>query len=190
MQWVLAPEYWTRTRAAKSVDPKGSADLMGLARATGAMHVGFRTGIGEHGEVGLQGDLPGSLGIDGKWNAVRTGPFDLAFLARVTASGMVTQPTSGHYADEAGLSTFLHLPVLLGFNVDRVTIVLSPGATTLLNGQGRVTQGVRLGAGVQVRIATGFAVHPEASWMREVAGPTDLGIATVGLGFLFPKLPP
>jgi hypothetical protein len=41
-----------------------------------------------------------------------------------------------------------------------------------------------------VRITSGFAVHPEASWMREVAGPTDMGFATFGLGFVFPKLPP
>ena len=106
------------------------------------------------------------------------------------ASVVETQPTSGPYRDDRGLSTFLHLPVLLGLNVDRLTFVLSPGVVTLLNGQGRVTQGVRLGGGIRVRITSGFAIHPEASWMREVAGPTDMGYATVGLGFVFPKLPP
>jgi hypothetical protein len=95
----------------------------------------------------------------------------------------------GPYADEGTFSAFLHVPVLVGFNVDRLTFVLSPGGATLVNARGQLTQGVRCGAAIQLRLASWFAVHPEASWMREVAGPTDMGFATAGLGLIFFKLP-
>jgi len=137
----------------------------------------------------MHGDLPGSFGVDGKWNAVRTGPFDLAFMARVTASLLNTQPVNGPYRDERGAGGFLHLPILLGFNVDQLTFVLSPGSVTLLNAQGRLTQGVRGGAAVQLRITSRFALQPEVSWMREVAGPTDMGYVALGLGIIVVNLP-
>jgi hypothetical protein len=102
----------------------------------------------------MHGDVPGSFGVDGKWNAVRTVPFDLALMARVTASGITTQPLHGPYRNEGGVGAFVHVPILLGFNVDRLTFVLSPGAVTLVDRQGRFSQGVRAGAAVQVRITS------------------------------------
>jgi len=190
VQVLLAPEYVTRTRASKPepplVDPGAEAPP---PPASGAFHVGLRTGVGERGELGMHGDLPGSFGVDGKWNAVRTAPFDLALMARFTASGGATQPVNGPYHDKGSVGAFLHLPVLLGFNVDRLTFVLSPGSVTLVNSTGHLTEGVRAGAAVQVRIASRFALQPEASWMHEVAGPTDMGYAAFGLGFIFRALP-
>lgn len=190
VQVILAPEYVTRTRTAKPGRPSiEGSDEPPPPPATGAFHVGLRTGVGERGEVAMHGDLPGSFGVDGKWNAVRTAPFDVALMARITASGFASQPVNGPYHDEGYVGAFLHLPVLLGFNVDRLTFVLSPGGVTLMNPQGRLTQGVRAGAAVQLRITSRFALHPEASWMHEVAGPTDMGYAALGLGFIFRALP-
>jgi hypothetical protein len=190
-QVILAPEYMAHTRAAKPLRPTGfddGAEAPPPPTVT-LMHAGLRTGVGERGEVAMHGDLPGSFGVDGKWNAVRTGPFDLAFMARFTASGVYTQPVNGPYRDERQGGAFLHLPILLGFNVDRLTFVLSPGSVTLVNPQGRLTEGVRAGAGVQLRITPRLALHPEVSWMHEVAGPTDMAYAAVGLGIIFVKLP-
>ena len=186
IQVIAAPEYAFRTRASKRPDPGPSGDdaTGALPSMTGALHAGLRGGAGGRGEVGLHTNF-GSFGIDGKWNAVRTEHFDLALLARLTASLLPTQPVHGLYRNEAGVSTFLQLPVLLGFNIDPLTFVLSPGGATLLDAQGRITQGVRMGAAIQLRITSRFALQPETSWMREVAGPTDMGLATVGLGILF-----
>lgn len=190
VQVILAPEYVTRTRASKPapplVDPGSEAPP---PVASGAFHVGLRTGVGERGELGMHGDLPGSFGVDGKWNAIRTAPFDLALMARFTASGGATQPVDGPYHDKGSVGAFLHLPVLLGFNVDRLTFVLSPGSVTVASSTGRFTEGVRTGAAVQVRITSRFAIQPEASWMHEIAGPTDMGYAAVGLGFILRALP-
>jgi hypothetical protein len=186
-QLIVAPEYGFRTRRVKQEE---GLDSSALPAGLPALHADLRTGVGARGEVGIHSDLIGAFGIDGKWNAVRTGPFDLAFLLRLTASAQRgPQTTDGPYRDDASLHTFLHLPVLVGFNVNPFTFVLSPGTVTLLDGHGRLTQGLRLGAGVQLRLAPWFAVHPEVSWMREVVGPTDMGFATVGLGFLFANLP-
>jgi hypothetical protein len=191
VQVILAPEYMARTRAAKPLRPTGfddGAEAPPPPTVT-LMHAGLRTGVGERGEVAMHGDLPGSFGVDVKWNVVRTAPFDLALMTRFTVAGLTTQPVNGPYRDQPGAGGFLHLPILLGFNVDRLTFVLSPGSATLMNAQGRLTQGVRTGAAVQLRITSRFALQPEASWMHEVAGPTDMAYAAVGLGIIFVKLP-
>lgn len=191
VQVILAPEYMAHTRAEKPLPPTGvddGAESPPPSTVT-LMHAALRTGVGERGEVAMHGDLPGSFGVDGKWNAVRTAPFDLAFMARFTVAGLNTQPVSGPYRDKPGAGGFFHLPILLGFNVDRVTFVLSPGVVTLVNAQGHLTQGVRAGAGVQLRFTSRVALQPEVSWMHEVAGPTDMAYAAVGLGIIFLKLP-
>ncbi|MDB4935749.1 MAG: hypothetical protein JWP87_2721, partial [Labilithrix sp.] len=96
LQVILAPEYMAHTRAAKPLRPTGGDDGAETPPppTLGGMHAGLRTGVGERGEVAMHGDLPGSFGVDGKWNAVRTGPFDLAFMARFTACGLDTQPVN------------------------------------------------------------------------------------------------
>ena len=194
IQIVRAPEYGFRTRKVKPPDPGTSGDQNEAPppSQTFALHSGLRGGAGQRGEVGMYTDL-GSFGIDGKWNAIRTVPFDLALLARLAVSFTPSQPVHGPYGNATGflggLGTLLHLPVLMGFNVGRLTFVLSPGGATLLDFHGHITQAVRLGGAVQLRIASWFAIQPEGSWMHEVVGPTDMGYATVGLGLLFLHVP-
>ena len=150
-------------------------------------HAAYRTGIGERGEVGVHGGLD-AWGLDGKWNALRTRYFDLALLGRAS---LVFRSLRTHRPDEpsrmrSGL--LLHVPVLLGVNIGRFTFVASPGYTVVGDAAGRLTHALRVGAGVHIRVTSGFALMPEASILHDVYGPVWLDTVTVGLGFIFPNL--
>ena len=150
------------------------------------LHAAYRTGIGGRGEVGFHGGAD-TWGVDGKWNAVRTRYFDIALLGRLSIA-IYSLRTHRPGKPEARSGMLLHLPVLLGFNLGRFTFVASPGYTVAGDAAGRLTHALRAGAGVQVRVTSGFALMPEASILHDVYGPTWLDTVTVGLGFIFPNL--
>jgi hypothetical protein len=150
-------------------------------------HAAYRTGIGERGEVGAHGGVD-AWGVDGKWNALRTPHFDLALLGRAS---WVFASLRTHRLDEPSRvrsGVLLHIPILLGINVDRFTLVVSPGYTVVGDAAGRLTHALRAGAGVQVRVTSGVALMPEASILHDVYGPVWLDTFTVGLGLIFPNL--
>jgi hypothetical protein len=150
------------------------------------LHGGYRTGIGDRGELGFHGGAD-AWGVDGKWNAVRTPYVDLALLGRLSvAINSLRAHRPG--TPEARTGLLLHVPVLLGINLGRFTFVASPGYVVAGDAAGRLTHALRAGAGVQVRVASGFALMPEASILHDVYGPAWLDSLTVGLGFIFPNL--
>ncbi len=153
-----------------------------------ALHVAFRRGIGERGEVAVVGG--GDLwGLDAKWNAVRTEYFDLALLARLGYGydSVTRHDRVGGKWFRDGL--FLHVPIMFGLNLGPVTLVASPGYVVVGDTAGQLTHGLRAGAGLQIRFTSGFAIMPEASVMHDVYGPARLDFPKLGLGFIFPNLP-
>ena len=150
-------------------------------------HAAYRTAIGERGEVGVHGGID-AWGADGKWNALRTATFDLALFARLSYV-VASLPT--HRRDEpsrAHSGLLLYVPILLGLNLGRFALVASPGYTVVVDAAGRLTHALRAGAGVQVRVTSGFALMPEASILHDVYGPAWLDTVPAGLGFIFPNL--
>jgi hypothetical protein len=187
-QWTLAPEAQFRTRHWKPAPgPDGAAER--IPQWAPALVADYRSGVGERGEIGLHAGLADAFGVDVKWNAVRTEPFDLALMGRVVLSVAQTQKREGETRDDgAGGRVLVHLPLLLGFNAGPVTFVASPGGAVAVDAHG-ATLAARIGLGIQFRLAPWFALQPEATWMTDVAGPSDLGVATAGLGILFAHLP-
>jgi hypothetical protein len=86
------------------------------------------------------------------------------------------------------LGVYLQAPLLASLTTGPICIVASPGPVTLLDGAGRVSQGLRMGLGIQAALGHGIAVHPEVSYVDEVAGAAEMSLLMVGLGFAFPNL--
>lgn len=150
--------------------------------------VGVRVGLTEALEFGVQqAVLMGSTSADVKWNPIRTRYFDVALLARGTFAYPPTleRPTN----DIAGGGGLLHLPLLLGLNAGPVVFTASPGVTPFLDRYGRVSLAARAGLGVRVHLHEAFAIHPEVTWMDDVAGPSEMHMVTFGVGVLFGTLP-
>lgn len=166
----------------------------------------LRVGVADAVDIGGRIANLSSLGADVKINPVR-GKFDLAidpafqWFTISTSAGT----TSGNSASSSLKVFYLHLPLLLGFNLsDSFSIVLSPGVMwSVVNGTSSsgtdkstdaaaTTKGAfaRFGLGLDVRITRGFALHPEVTALRNLQG--DEGKVTIymiGLGFNFGALP-
>jgi hypothetical protein len=148
------------------------------------LQAGYRMSLGERGEVGVHGGVD-AWGVDGKWNTIRTHHFDLALLGRLSLGSALR---THHEEAKTRPGLLLQVPVLLGLNLGPITLVTSPGYTLVGDDGARLTHALRLGAGLQMRITSGFELMPEASVLHDVHGPLDLDTLTVGLGFLFPNL--
>jgi hypothetical protein len=153
-----------------------------------------RIGLADRLELGVHFSHLSSIGADFKWNPVRTDGFDLAIDPGAQAFYFVT-------GDASVVIYYLHLPVLLGFNVaDNVSLVLTPGVSMLGVG-GTIDSGddelyggsdsawlARAGFGVDIRASEKFSVQPEVTFLKSFesgGGVVFLG----GVGFKFGAQP-
>lgn len=164
----------------------------------------LRVGVADSVDIGGRIANLSSLGADVKINPVR-GNFDLAidpafqwFTISSTASS-----SSGNSTTASLKVFYLHLPLLLGFNLsDKFSIVLSPGimwsvvsgssTTDKSTDAAATTKGAfaRFGLGFDIRVARNFALHPEVTALRNLqADEGKVTIYMLGLGFNFGTLP-
>lgn len=157
-----------------------------------------RIGVSNKVDIGIKAANMSSLGTDVKINPVR-GDFDLALDPGLQWFGI--------FAGGNSVNVFyLHLPVLLGFNLSKSsTLVASPGllysvATSTfeddVDGGDAVFQSsglaARLGVGLNQRISRGFALQPEVTGIRGITGNfgnTQSTIVLIGLGFNIANIP-
>lgn len=150
--------------------------------------VGVRVGIADGFDLGARIPNLDSLALDGKIRLLK-GTVDLA----------VDPGLQGFYVSAGDVSlgvVYLHLPLLVGFNVSKsVSLVASPGvayaiATSSINDNGNNQQQVagtsgvlgRLGLGVNFRVSKNFSLQPEVTFLKAFAD-TNALIYTFGLGF-------
>ncbi len=186
-QAILAPQVVLGPNLAVGCDDSKPPHCVGESSALPLLHAAYRKGVGERGEVGLHGGVD-AFGFDAKWNAIRSTYVDLALAGRLSIA-LYSLHAHRLETSTAQSGALLHLPVMLGFNAGSFTFVASPGYTAVGDATGRLTHALRIGAGVQARISSGFALMPEASLLHDVHGPIWLDSVTLGLGFLFPNLP-
>ena len=160
---------------------------------TGATYI-YRYGVADRTDVGFRVGNFTALGIDAKENFLR-GRIDLA-----------VDPSAQWYG---GLSADLDvprflfdIPLIAAYNFSESTsLVVSPGVSFLTgwgdpgsNTMPRALQSTqrgvygRLGIGVNFRVLSAWALQPEVTAMREVAG-GDAFILTGGLGITYGYLP-
>ncbi len=153
----------------------------------------LRYGLADDADLGFKVLNLDSIGADVKWNFERSEYVDFAVNPGIQGAYFSTggQPSSDVWL------FYLHLPLLIGFNIGHdLTIVATPGVTYLATetvtdpsastqeqaiGAGSALLG-RLGLGLNVRLADNFAMQPEVTAMR---GFNDVKytFVTFGLGF-------
>lgn len=116
-------------------------------------------------------------GADVEWHVVGPSTFDLAVMGRASfaAAAIRTHELPDDHRAFSGI--FFQAPLLAS-----ITVGSSP--VTVLDGAGRLTQGCPAGFGVRWQITPRFALHPEASYLDDIAGPSSLGVAMVGVGIV------
>jgi len=163
----------------------------------------IRVGLGDRLDIGGKVANLSSLGLDLKWNFLKSRSFDMAIdpgAQFFAISGSTGSSSTGANETSTVFIFYGHMPVLLGFNLSEdVTIVLSPGAV-LSAGSARTSGGDRdalttstglwgrLGLGFNFRMSKGFALHPEVTAMRQFQD-NEVMMVLFGLGFNFGKLP-
>jgi hypothetical protein len=158
---------------------------------------GVRYGIADGFELGAHAQNFDSLEADLKIRLLK-GTLDLA--VDPSAQGFYYSVTVHNTSTSIGV-TYLHLPLLVGFNLSKsVSIVASPGfAWALVSGSvtdAGGTQGAsatsgaigRLGVGFDFRIGQHFALHPEVTFLKAFSS-TDAVFYVFGLGFNFGAMP-
>lgn len=150
-----------------------------------------RYGVGSRVDLGFR--LGASFGVDLKWNFLRSRYVDLAIDPSLNANVV----DDGVYTDISVLSAAL--PLSAGFNLASSTSLYVHMAPYLRRTERRqdnlcwepicyepkMDVSVQGGVGLQLRVKSFFAIHPEASLTR-VNG--DL-VGQVGIGFSFGALP-
>jgi hypothetical protein len=149
----------------------------------------LRYGLTDRVDLGFRlGNLT-SPGIDAKFNLVR-GAFDLTIMPGAQAVYVTL-------IDDLSLGVvYLHLPVILGFNLSRgFSLVATPGISGAFvfagSSSGSSTNGsgfaARLGLGANIRVTEGFTIHPEvtALYFPESGGV----IYTPSVAFSFGAMP-
>lgn len=161
----------------------------------------LRYGATENLDLGFSIRNASSLGFDAKYNPVRGESFDLALDPGMQFFRISSTSSTG---ESAAVSIFyLHLPVLLGFNVsESLSVVATPGAVyALATGTSSSSSGsdrdslssssgflARLGLGLNIRPSKRFAMQPEVTAMRAFNDSSTM-IYMIGLGFNFGTLP-
>jgi len=148
-----------------------------------------RIGVADSAEVGLHLSHLTSLGVDFKWNPIKSQVFDLA----LDPGGNVGYIAGG---GESVFIYYVQLPILMDLNFsESVTMVLAPGVA-MYGGTGvsdseyaysDATPLFRGGVGFDFRTSKKFAVHPEFTVMI----PFQENYATIflaGVGFKFGSL--
>ena len=160
----------------------------------------LRVGASDSVDIGARIGNGSSLGVDVKWNFLKSKYFDMA-----AAPGMQTFYLWDGAGGDGGAAHFYgNLPLMLGINPsDSFSVVPSVGlgygfgggAAVANNAQERVavTNALLLqaGIGLDFRTSPTFAIHPEMSLLRRVLGPADTDMIwfTFGLGFDWGALP-
>jgi len=197
LEFIVAPEV-----SGFGGELDGSSDF---ARVVPALPtVGVRYGLSERWDIGGRfSNVTGTSG-DIKWNAIRTPAVDLALdpgvqLYRVVGVGSsdVEDPS-----DEAITVFIVHLPLMFGFNLGKsVSIVPTfgvsyavapeppPGASDIELSQ--IVHGAfgRAGLGMDFRLSSAVALHPEVSLLRGIGEMDGFLVYMAGLGFVFGHLP-
>jgi hypothetical protein len=160
----------------------------------------LRIGLGDSFEIGARVANMTSLGTDLKFNFLRSRTLDLAIDPAFQISQISVSDSSG--TDSSIRIAYLHVPLLIGLNLSRaVSLVFTPGITwgfasasvsssSSGTDQASATTGAiaRMGVGADFRVAPGFAIHPELTFLRALD--TDATILYIfGVGFNFGALP-
>lgn len=159
----------------------------------------LRIGIGDRFELGARLANLSSVGADVKWNFLRSRALDLALdpafqTFRVSAS---STDSNGQRTSSGIGVTYLHLPLMVGFNFSRsLSLVLTPGVTWAI-ASGTVNSAsdsasatavsgamARLGVGLDIRVSQWFGLQPEITFLRAFNDASTL-IYLVGIGFNF-----
>jgi hypothetical protein len=154
----------------------------------------LRPGLGERFDMGFRVSAMSSLGLDFKWNIVRSPVFDVAIDPMVQWAFLLD-------------ITHFHFPVLLGFNAsESLSVVLTPG---IIYGYSDLDEDIdadlsrvfatngmslRAGLGFNIRVSPKFALQPEITVIRGLEEPKDSNFDSIymyvaGLGFNFGTLP-
>jgi hypothetical protein len=161
-----------------------------------------RVGLGDRWEIGARVANTSSLGSDVKWNFFRSRRIDLAIDPAFQVAFIRPTNNSG----DATTFSFYHLPLLVGVNLSRrASLVFTPGLSWGLASGGSIRfdnglhagsdarTGVvgRFGAGVDLRISPGVALHPEVTFLRGLVsdGYPKTILYVVGLGINFGAMP-
>jgi len=136
----------------------------------------FRVGVHDRIDIGARLANLTSLGADAKFNFLR-GTLDLAVVPGFTAFYATGSAASGGTSATSSAGVFYgNLPLIVGINAgEMATILLTPGvgvaATTSSTGGPSTSAAsatgfyARMGLGVNVHFDSGFAVHPEVTFL-------------------------
>lgn len=164
--------------------------------------VGMRVGVANGIDIGARAPNLAGVGVDGKFRLLKGG-VDLAIDPGAQFNYFSATATNGSNSTSTSIAiVWLHLPLLVGFNVSHaVSIVATPGfvygivsgetsATSGAQGSGSASSGVgaRLGLGFDFRLSNSVALHPEVTGMRFFGNSQSLVYST-GLGIVFVNLP-
>jgi hypothetical protein len=154
-----------------------------------------RIGAADRFDVGIHLSHFSSIGLDLKWNPVRSETFDLA----------IDPGAQGFYVASSGGSVFiwyLHAPLILGINpTPTTTIVFTPGVSvvgasasadtgTFSGSDSDSALLARGGIGVNFHGSKKFAVQPEVTFLIPVeSGGNGGALFLAGVGFLIGAQP-
>ena len=154
-----------------------------------------RIGLADRLELGVHLSHLSSLGADFKWNPVRSEAFDLAIDPGAQAFYIV--------GDNSLVIYYLHLPLLLGFNLSKnASLVLTPGVSMIgvggsfeddhddnvLYGASDTAWLGRLGLGFDIRASKKFSVQPEVTFLKSFESESGV-LFLAGVGFKFGAQP-
>jgi hypothetical protein len=185
-----------RTVPAGRVQHTISVEAIGVAGGDDAAYLPAppsytaRIGAADRIDVGIHISHMSSLGLDLKWNPVRTPGFDLA----------IDPGAQGFYIAGGGESVFiwyLHAPLLLGINPSTTTTILfTPGISVIgasaesdstFSGSSSASDSAllaRIGVGANFHSSKKFAVQPEVTFLVPVGTEGDGGVIFLaGVGF-------
>jgi hypothetical protein len=160
----------------------------------------LRIGVVERVDIGVRVGHASSVGVDVKWNFVKTDAFDMAVAPGIQAWYYDSCSADGGSHGQV----YGNLPLLFGINAsDWVSIVptagISYGCTsrvtlfgTSASDAARISGPmIRAGLGVDFRISPKVGLHPELTYLKYIGADSKPAISwmVVGLGLNFGALP-
>lgn len=153
--------------------------------------LGLRTGLASRVDVGGRVGAA-SLGIDVKYNFLRSHAFDMA--AGLGAQAYWTPLIGGGTSYVPGAPSWpwgrlmLTLPIVSGINLgERVTVVpiVGPACLTAFGGERTWITYARAGLGLSLRPTERFAIHPEVNALQSIGEERSHMLVTGAIGFTF-----
>jgi len=167
----------------------------------------LRVGATDNLDIGVRIANSSTLGVDGKFNFLKSRSFDMAIDPGAQFFYFSTSSSSGTSNSSVSImGTYLHLPLLMGVNLGS-SVTLMPTAGIMygvISGSSSASSGSssdsvkadantgiigRFGLGVNVRILDGFAMQPEFTMMKSFKDGASGYLYLAGLGFNFGALP-